>query len=322
MDALHLHSILALTAAIAAAAAMGAAIQHGGTCVVAAVDQVVRHRSAQRFAALGESSLWTAALGMLAVIAGFQFAASPSYPAGGLAIAGGALLGLGAWLNGACVFGSIARIGGRDWHYLLTPFGFFVGSLLHARLLGSFPMRIEQVHLAGSGLILTLLVLCSAIYSAWHLIRYGAAALWDWRHATIAIGLTFVVLAALAGPWTYTEALGRAAHSGTLPAWQDIVLFAALLGGSIAGGGARTSAISPSRSRALSCLAGGALMGFGSALVPGGNDNLILVGLPSLQPHAWLAIGAMALTIAGGLLGSREARKLRLGRTESRADPV
>jgi toxin CptA len=38
-------------------------------------------------------------------------------------------------------------------------------------------------------------------------------------------------------------------------------------------------------------------MGWGSALIPGGNDGLILVGMPLLMPHAWVAILAMCGTI-------------------------
>ena len=46
-------------------------------------------------------------------------------------------------------------------------------------------------------------------------------------------------------------------------------------------------------------------MGLGGMLIPGGNDSLILVGLPLIQPHAWAAIAAMALVIALGLLVQR-----------------
>ena len=53
---------------------------------------------------------------------------------------------------------------------------------------------------------------------------------------------------------------------------------------------------------AATCFAGGALMGMGSLLIPGGNDNLILIGLPFLQLYAWVAIAAMAVVIAACLL--------------------
>jgi toxin CptA len=40
------------------------------------------------------------------------------------------------------------------------------------------------------------------------------------------------------------------------------------------------------------------MMGLGGQLVPGGNDGLIMLGLPLLLPHAWVAVIAMGLTIA------------------------
>jgi len=42
--------------------------------------------------------------------------------------------------------------------------------------------------------------------------------------------------------------------------------------------------------------------GSGLALTPGGNDALVLYGIPSLSPHALPAFLAMALGVAFGLL--------------------
>lgn len=315
---------LALLAALLAAAGMGFAIQQGGTCMVSAVNHLVARGSPSKLSALAECGLWASVLGLGAAALGLGFAASPAYPVATATVLGGLMLGLGAWLNDACVFGSIARIGGRDWHYLLTPPGYFLGSLLHARLIGAFPT--PEMHSPAFGLapVLAVLVLAS-LYASWRTLRRGGgslAALWDYRHATIAIGIAFVMLAVLAGPWTYTEALGRATHGGNSMHWGEAMLFAALLGGAILGGRGRALAMKLAPGRAMLCLAGGALMGFGGSLVPGGNDNLILVGLPSLQPHAWAAIAAMVLAIAAGLIGEASWRKFRSSRTESRADPA
>jgi len=43
-------------------------------------------------------------------------------------------------------------------------------------------------------------------------------------------------------------------------------------------------------------------MGWGSLLIPGGNDGLILVGMPLLWPYAWVAFAAMCATIAAALV--------------------
>jgi toxin CptA len=55
----------------------------------------------------------------------------------------------------------------------------------------------------------------------------------------------------------------------------------------------------------LRCFAGGVLMGWGSLLIPGGNDGLILVGMPLLWPYAWLAFASMCVAIAAAQLLQR-----------------
>ena len=42
-------------------------------------------------------------------------------------------------------------------------------------------------------------------------------------------------------------------------------------------------------------------MAVGSLLIPGSNDGLVLVGLPLLHPHAWLAFGVMCGSIAAAM---------------------
>lgn len=304
-----------LAVALAASAAMGASIQHGGTCMVGAVDRLIQHGRTDRFIALIECSVWTSALGLIALGLGLPFHASPNYPANLGALAGGLVLGIGAWLNGACVFGSIARIGSRDWLFLLTPPGFWLGSLIHAKTIGHFAMAVAQPAestwprvLVGVAALLSLIYSLSLVSRGWRQ-SLDLRRLWDFRHATIAIGIAFVVLASLAGPWTYTEALARAAHGGRWPGGIDLALFLALLVGAIVGGRGSAAKGNPSIRRGICCLGGGTLMGFGSSMVPGGNDNLILVGLPGLQPHAWLAIGAMIFGIAVCLLIDKGLRR-------------
>jgi uncharacterized protein len=49
-------------------------------------------------------------------------------------------------------------------------------------------------------------------------------------------------------------------------------------------------------------LSGGTLMGFGTALAPGGNDVLVLYGIPTLSPYALPTYTALAVGVAAGLL--------------------
>lgn len=307
---------LALICALLAATLMGFSIQQGGTCMVGAVSQLVNERRGGRVLALLECSLWVLALGLAAMIAGVRFQASPQFPLAWPVVAGGILLGLGALANGACVFGSIARIGNRDVNYLLTPPGYFLGSLAHAGLVGAGVPGMPMEPSPGAASIFLLLIfagsLALSISQIWVTHREPGVSrpLWDYRHATITIGIAFVVLSIVAGPWTYTEALGKAAHGGGFPAFGQMLLLAALLGGAVLGGARGMAGVPLSAPQAALCFGGGALMGFGASLVPGGNDNLILAGVPWLQPHALVAIAAMTFAIAAGLLSGRLWRKL------------
>jgi hypothetical protein len=47
---------------------------------------------------------------------------------------------------------------------------------------------------------------------------------------------------------------------------------------------------------------GGMLMGFGAALAPGGNDALVMYGIPTLSPYALPTYLALAGGVATGLL--------------------
>jgi len=47
------------------------------------------------------------------------------------------------------------------------------------------------------------------------------------------------------------------------------------------------------------------LMAWGSVLFPGGNDGLILLGMPLLRPYAWVAFVTMCATIAVALVAER-----------------
>ena len=131
------------------------------------------------------------------------------------------------------------------------------------------------------------------------MIAHAGRHIWHPHEATIVIGITFVILLLLAGPWAYTDVLIAAARAmGGMIAYP-LLLFLALLAGAWLGGW--TAGLLKHQPFSAAGLArsfcGGMLMGWGSILIPGGNDGLILTGMPLLQPHAWIGIGAMCLAI-------------------------
>jgi hypothetical protein len=308
-------------AAVLCVAVMGFAIQRGGTCTVAAVDEVLTSRRAHRLAAMLEASWWVAgglALAQLMHLAG-------SMPAGFAvsvwAVIGGALLGLGAWVNRACVFGAVARLGSGEWAYAVTPLGFYAGCLSVMTLFPR-PAAVAQVDaspLAGMAAIVGPLFV---IYALWRLgpgllalrrpsrAKTLARKVWEPHAATIVIGASFVIVLLLAGRWAYTDVLADLARkmSGSsislgLPLLLLLALYAgALIGGHTAGRWRSTRISLP---QVLRCFAGGVLMAWGSLLIPGSNDGLILIGIPMLHPYAWLAFASMCVTIAAAMLAQR-----------------
>src|SRR5205085_4494162 len=125
---------IAFLAAAFLAGVMGFAIQRGATCTVAAMDELVSKRRIHRLGSIVEASLWVVG-GLLIAQALHLLPRMPAgYEIGWLTIVGAMLLGLGAFINGACVFGAIARLGNGEWAYVLTPLGFYVGCLTVATL--------------------------------------------------------------------------------------------------------------------------------------------------------------------------------------------
>ena len=291
--------------ALLCAAIMGYAIQRGATCTVAAVGEIVEKGTAFRLVALLEAALWVAGGLLLARQFGLVMALPEGVAVSFWTIGGGLLLGLGAWLNRACVFGAIARLGSGDWAYLATPLGFFVGALTVPVLFApSALVQLDEASMLAQlpgwlGWLLVPLVL-------WRLaatIGQPGRTIWRPHEATVVIGVTFVILLLVAGPWTYTELLADAAMGMTANVGFRVALFVALLAGAWFGGWTAGRF----KSRRITflelgrCFGGGLLMGWGSVLLPGGNDSLILVGMPLLQPYAWAGIASMCAVIAVAL---------------------
>jgi toxin CptA len=300
------------------AGVMGYAIQRGATCTVAAMDEVVNKRSVRRMTSLVEASLWVAG-GLLVAQALHLLPTMPSgYPPTWWTLLGGVLLGVGAYINGACVFGAIARLGSGEWAYVVTPIGFYAGCLSVGRLFALPPHQTlpygSPVLQAPGWVVLLFLafVVWRVAHPLWHHGRNGLALrVWSPHAATTVIGITFVLMLLLVGAWAYTDVLAELARgmAASLVA-RSLLLLALLLGAAWGGwtaGRFRSTAVTPAQ--LLKCFVGGVLMGWGSLLIPGGNDGLILVGMPLLWSYAWLAFLAMCVSIgAAQLLRKRRAR--------------
>ena len=300
---------LPLAIALLSAALMGLAIQRGATCMVAAVDEALSRRRFARGLALAEAAVWVGGLSALAQYAGLLDGAFAQFPLTSATLAGGMLLGLGAWINRACVFGSVARIGNGQLAWLTTPLGFFLGCLAPIA-------RPVPINAGGTLPFPAFFAAAFFLLLAWRLIQVARGGdflcgWWEPYRATLIIAVTFVVAMLTAGMWAYTDALDDLARS---QAKVDPMLklrsamVVALFAGAVLGGRLAQTAVweRPRPAIVLRCLGGGALMGMGAALVPGSNDGLILLGLPLLMPHALAAVAIMTATIALAIMLTRE----------------
>ncbi len=318
-----------LTGSILLAALMGFAIQRGATCTVAAMDELINQRRSNRLVSLAEAAIWVGLGVLLARQVGLVMQVPTGHEASWRTVLGGVLLGGGAYVNRACVFGAIARWASGDWAYAATPLGFLLGSVVFLRVAQSMgsPQLMQaspaQALPDGAVILIAGLLLFRALWAgrsswrevltaspaqtAWLRARRFAAKLWSPRPATIIIGLAFLGMMLMAGPWAYTELLSEWAAGMPKQAVIRVLLAVALFSGAALGGwtagkwhwhGVQWTGIAR-------CLAGGALMGMGSLLIPGGNDGLILVGMPMLWPYAWLAFAAMCATIASLMMLAR-----------------
>jgi len=130
--------------ATAAALVMCVAIQRGATCTVAAVEEITTHRSAKRLMALIEAALWVNAGLVIAQNRHWISELPAGYSITWWTLPGAVLLGLGAWVNKACAFGSIARLGSGELAYLATPLGFYLGCLSADTAFGNLQMTAQH----------------------------------------------------------------------------------------------------------------------------------------------------------------------------------
>lgn len=326
-------------AALLLAAVAGFAIQKGGLCAVLAVRELIDERRASRFlafllcvavvAAVVHPLRW---LGLLDGPPAVHYA-----PAAAM-LAGGMLFGIGAVVNGTCAFGSIAHLGRGETAFLALLPGLAAGYVAAERLPASLQPQplatvppLAQPELPALLIVVTATcVALAALLRLWRRRRPAAGVAqrllrdrWPAPAAAALIGVASGVLYGAYGSWAYTEGLHRALHGMTsgrpATAVFDMALFAALLAGSVAGAAAqRTLRLRrPGLRQAVRSCIGGALMGAGAILIPGGNDALILHDMPDSALHAWLAYVVMCVAIGRALVFADQLTAFRRRRSQA-----
>ena len=306
------------------AALVGFAAHRASLCTVRAVEEVFSSRRGFMLLSFAKTMLWVAGVTFVILwvwpeIAAPRAAWTLTLPA----LAGGMIFGVGAVFNGGCSISTLTRLGAGNLGILLSLIGFCAGLWMESHLapgLG-WPLRASVPALLSLASAwskpLLLLVLVWMAFEAVRLVRSRPADQ-TWRSRLLAqryrlstaamiMGLSNGLLYAIAGAWAYTSTLSGGVRdlAGDQPGPGPLLwlLFLALLAGIV------VSAWQSGRFRLdwrprpmwLGYFLGGGLMGFGAALVPGGNDVLILQAIPSLSPHAVPVFLAMLAGIAMAL---------------------
>jgi uncharacterized membrane protein YedE/YeeE len=277
---------------------MGLAIQRGGTCTVAAIEEIVSKRTSNRIKALLETTLWVLAGELILAQFGVTPSPTPHWQMGLNTIIGGFLLGLGAFVNGACAVGTIARIGNREWEFFAMLPGFLFGAWLTGTLHFAFlqPINLGVITIQPVTPWILAFILVCVVYRAWQFYQKG----FHPYVLTVLIGIFFLGLITLEKNWSYTDLLIDLAQFKTSSNHLQIILFISLLAGSMISGyfqkpSQRTlQKLSP---HLLKRFIGGALMGAATLILPGSHDSLILLYMPKFLGYAWLGFLIMTSTI-------------------------
>lgn len=292
------------------AAVMGISIQRGSTCAVAAVEEAVLERKGTRLFALLEGAAWVTGILLAAYWAFGIERFPPGFDVTWLTVLGGVVFGVGAFLNQACAMGTIVGVANGNWTYVFTLVGMYGGYASHHLLGGTFTKLDPREPLAVS--LAIPLVVAFALLFGWRL-RYAYAMVrahgalrralrqaWVPHTAVSVTGSAFAIGAILFQPWAYTELLHDLALDTGEMRGERAALTLTLFGGALLAG-RMMKHWQPVRAKLLPaarCALGGAVMAWGSILIPGQNENLLLVGMPMLRPHAWAASACMIATIA------------------------
>ena len=317
--------VIPLAIACLCAAVLGFAAHRASICTVRAVAEIMSARTAFMLASIGKSVLWVVALTlpffwlMPAAARGLN-----GWPLTLTALTGGFLFGVGSAINGGCAFSTMARLVDGEVRMAGTIGGFALGIFVFVVLVDL--KWLEHPHPAPAfiGSVLMFAIVLSLALLAWAL--YEVPSIWrnrpknlrlhhmalapQYRLSTAAmlIGVSGTVIFLLLGAPGYTITLQNmvlgAIDMDMLPALMGVILMLAVLTGMLASTLQRGSFRLDWRPRLhwLRNVFGGTLMGLGTAMLPGGNDSLVLYGIPAFSPHALPAYAALLAGVTAGLL--------------------
>lgn len=313
--------------ALGCAALIGFAAHRASLCNVRAVAELMTAGSAHMLWSLLQAVLWMATLtGVLVLVFGLVPQPAWTRTPGLWAWAGGALFGIGAAVNGGCSLSTLTRLADGDIGMIAALAGFVlgVGAWLGASAAGEpgalAPTLSPWLRWPELAPWLLALVLAWALQRArflWQTAKTQAQAplralllapAYHLSASAALMGLGAGLLYATQGAWSYSNYLrSEVMHAlGPAPApsaWHGYLVLG-LLAGMVASALQRGTLVWKRPGGLggwMRHAGGGTLMGAGAAMVPGGNDTLLLGNLPTMTGTATGAYLSMLIGIGSVL---------------------
>lgn len=303
---------------------LGFATHRASLCSVRAVAEFLSTGRAFMLASFIKAAIW--ALLVTVPVLWFsqtQFSEAVVYPINLLGIGGGFLFGLGASINGACAFSTLAYLADGELSMVASLSGFCAGVALWARVLPpgffSLPDPAKTFIANPSPWAISLFILLALwavteigrlwrtrplLGSIWHL---ACAKRYRLSTGAVVLGICSGLLFSLHGHWTYTTLLKHivinTSEYSVTGMIRSIIFFIAVVFGMILSSWQQHRFALRVRSPLawLRRLIGGTFMGAGASAIPGGNDEIITHYLPLVSIQATFSFVALILGTAAGL---------------------
>lgn len=288
----------------------GYSTQRSSVCAVAAAQEIIDERRANRLIGFFLSAAASLIVMTLDESMGNRVFANFHGALPGLAtVAGAMLFALGAWRNGRCAMGTLAALAAGSMPQLGTLAGLLAGIAIGTRLFHAWlgdtmmgatiasPLTGLPLATIAIGAVAIAIILATALIVG--LRGAPRPQFWSPVWTMLLIGGASGGLFALNRNWPYTSLFGDVVRGGGMDIGERFALTLVILVGSYAA--ARTGGLFR-RDWGNAALwwrttSSGMIMGVGASLVPGGNEAMLLTGLPLLLPNLVLAYLVLILTL-------------------------
>jgi uncharacterized membrane protein YedE/YeeE len=306
--------------AIFLTAFIGFSAHRASLCSVSAVEEIISTRRAYMLTSFLKASIWVTGIALIFTeIFSLTPVQTDGWELSPKSVIGGLMFGIGAALNRGCAVSTLTRLGSGNVGKILTLVGFFAGALafdlLKVQGLVVMPLPVQTI-LDQQNDWKIWFMLGVTLWMFWEVIRLIRSQLhhsilknllaprYKLSSAAFVIGTCNGVLFFTYGIWMHTRLLGETVRYLVLDAPTPDTFLWVLFGSLLVG--ITLSAVHSRRfsfkwrpeSKWFLYSGGGIFMGFGGAMIPGGNDVIWLNALPSMSLHAIPALLSMLAGIA------------------------